>query len=51
MSFADFAHLQKKNLEEGVLKYRRIKTGTLMTVEVLDTARKMIEAAFNDSLS
>lgn len=42
MSFADIAHLEKKNLKEGILKYHRIKTGTPMSVEVLDTARGMI---------
>lgn len=42
MAFADIAHLEKKNLKEGILKYHRIKTGTPMSVEVLDTACEMI---------
>ncbi|MEG2514462.1 MAG: site-specific integrase, partial [Bacteroidaceae bacterium] len=38
MSFADFSHLEKLNREEGMLKYNRIKTGTPISVEILDTA-------------
>lgn len=43
MSFSDFAHLEKVNLENGILKYNRIKTGTLMSTEILDTARGLID--------
>lgn len=43
MSFADFAHLEKKNLQGGVLRYRRVKTGTSMSVEVLGPAEKIMQ--------
>lgn len=42
MPFADLAHLEKSNLSQGILKYNRVKTGTPMSVEVLDTAAEMI---------
>ena len=42
MSFADLAHLEKSALEQSVLRYNRIKTKTPMSVEVLETARGMI---------
>ena len=42
MSFADLAHLEKSALDQSVLRYNRIKTKTPMNVEVLDTARGMI---------
>ena len=42
MSFADLAHLEKSALDQSVLRYNRIKTKTPMSVEVLDTARGMI---------
>ena len=42
MSFADLAHLEKSALEQSVLRYNRIKTKTPMSVEVLDTAKGMI---------
>lgn len=42
MPFADLAHLEKSNLESGVLKYHRIKTGASMSVEVLDTAVRIM---------
>ena len=42
MSFADLAHLEKSALDQSVLRYNRIKTKTPMGVEVLDTARGMI---------
>ena len=42
MSFADLAHLEKSALDQSVLLYNRIKTKTPMSVEVLDTARGMI---------
>ena len=32
MSFVDMAYLQKKNLRNGVLTYRRRKTGQLLTI-------------------
>lgn len=40
MPFVDLAFLQNKNLEDGVLRYNRCKTGTLMTVEMLDVAQE-----------
>lgn len=48
MSFADFAHLEKVSLERNILKYNRIKTGTPMSVEVLDTAREIITQLRNN---
>ena len=42
MTFADLAHLEKSALDQSVLRYNRIKTKTPMSVEVLDTARGMI---------
>lgn len=42
MSFADLAHLEKSSLDRNVLRYNRIKTKTPMSVEVLDTAKDMI---------
>ena len=42
MSFADLAHLEKSALVQNVLRYNRIKTKTPMSVEVLDTAKEMI---------
>ena len=48
MSFADLAHLEKSALEQSVLRYNRIKTKTPMSVEVLDTARGMINQLRNN---
>ena len=42
MSFADLAHLERSALDQSVLRYNRIKTKTPMSVEVLDTAKGMI---------
>lgn len=42
MSFADLAHLEKSALEGNVLRYNRVKTKTSMSVEILDSAREMI---------
>ena len=52
MSFADLAHLEKSALESNVLRYSRIKTKTPMSVEVLDSAKEMIDQLRNkqDSL-
>lgn len=38
MPFVDLAHLEKSNLEGNILKYHRAKTGTPMSVEILDSA-------------
>lgn len=43
MPFVDLAHLEKSNLEDGLLKYNRIKTYTSMTVEVLDFTVKAMQ--------
>lgn len=48
MPFADLAHLEKSNLNQGLLKYNRIKTGTPMSVEVLDSAKDIITLLRND---
>ena len=52
MSFADLAHLEKSSLDSNVLRYNRVKTKTPMSVEVLDSAKEMIEQLRNkqDSL-
>lgn len=42
MSFADLAHLEKSALERNVLQYSRIKTKTPMSVEILDSAKEMM---------
>ena len=39
---ADLAHLEKSALNQNVLRYNRIKTKTPMSVEVLNTAKEMI---------
>ena len=48
MSFADLAHLEKSALESNVLRYNRIKTKTPMSIEVLDSARGMINQLRNN---
>lgn len=47
MPFADFVHLEKSNLKNGILKYNRIKTGTPMSLEILDTATESITRLCN----
>ncbi|WP_279181738.1 tyrosine-type recombinase/integrase, partial [Bacteroides acidifaciens] len=47
MSFADLAHLEKSSLDSNVLRYNRVKTKTPMSVEVLDSAKEMIEQLRN----
>lgn len=42
MPFVDFAHLEKSNQEGNILKYNRSKTGTPMSVEILDSAASII---------
>lgn len=42
MPFVDFAHLEKSNVEQGLLKYNRMKTGTPMSLEILDSAQDAI---------
>ena len=48
MSFADLAHLEKSALESNVLRYNRIKTKTPMSIEILDSARGMINQLRNN---
>ena len=43
MSFADLAHLEKSALNQNVLQYNRIKTKTPMSLEILDSAKEMID--------
>ena len=50
MSFADLAHLEKSSLDSNVLRYNRIKTKTPMSVEVLDTAKEMINIPISKSI-
>lgn len=47
MSFADLAHLEKSSLNQDVLRYHRVKTNTPITLEVMDTAKEMIERLRN----
>lgn len=47
MSFADLAHLEKSALDCNVLRYNRIKTKTPMSVEVLDSAKEMLDQLRN----
>lgn len=49
MPFSDLAHLEKSALEQGILRYNRIKTGTPMSVEVLDASLKTIDSLRNYS--
>ena len=48
MSFADLAHLEKSALDQNVLRYNRIKTKTPMSVEILDTAKEIINRLRNN---
>ena len=43
MPFTDLAHLEKSNLQDGILKYNRVKTGASMSVEVLDSAAGVMQ--------
>lgn len=49
MPFVDLAHLERGNLEDGLLKYNRIKTSTSMTVEVLDITIKAMHQLYGGS--
>ena len=42
MLFADLAHLEKSAVERNVLQYNRVKTKTPMSVEILDSAKEMM---------
>lgn len=43
MAFVDFAHLKEENIKEGILDYKRQKTGTPMRIEVLAMAKLISE--------
>lgn len=47
MPFTDLAHLEKSNLQDGILKYNRVKTGASMSVEVLDSAAGIMQRLRN----
>jgi len=49
MPFSDFAHLEKSALEHGILRYNRIKTGTPISLEILDTSKKEINRLRNNN--
>jgi len=51
MSFADLSHLEKSALNCNVLRYNRIKTKTPMSVEVLDSAKEMLDQLRNKQVS
>ena len=48
MPFSDLAHLEKSNLKQGLLKYNRLKTGTPMSIEVLESAHNAIGGLYNN---
>ena len=47
MPFADLAHLEKSNLEGNILKSNRIKTGTPMSIEILESASCIVSRLRN----
>lgn len=47
MPFVDLAHLEKSNLEGNILKYNRTKTGTPMSVELLESAAAIVSQLRN----
>ncbi|WP_297900748.1 site-specific integrase [uncultured Parabacteroides sp.] len=42
MAFVDFAHLRKENIRDGVLRYKRQKTGTSMLIEIQSAAWELL---------
>lgn len=48
MPFVDFALLEKSALEYNILNYNRIKTGTPISIELLDTSQKTINSLRNN---
>ena len=48
MPFADFVHLEKSNQNGSILNYRRAKTGTPMSLEILDSAAATISLLRNN---
>ena len=51
MPFVDLAHLEKSNLNQGLLKYNRMKTGTPMSVEIIDSAYELLSLFRNNHSS
>ena len=51
MPFVDLAHLEKSNLNQGLLKYNRMKTGTPMSVEIIDSAYELLSLLRNNHSS
>lgn len=49
MPFSDFAHLEKSALEQGILRYNRVKTGTPISLEILDASQKEINRLRNNN--
>ena len=49
MPFADFAHLEKSSLEQGILRYNRVKTGTTISFQILEISRKAIDELHNNT--
>lgn len=49
MPFADFAHLEKSALKNGVLRYNRMKTGTPISIQILDVSQRSIEQVLNNN--
>lgn len=47
MPFCDFAYLEKSALEHGILRYNRVKTGTPMSLEILDASKKEMNRLLN----
>lgn len=47
MPFSDFAHMEKSALEHDMLRYNRMKTGTPISLEILDTSKKEMNSLFN----
>ena len=43
MSFVDMAYLRQENIREGVIRYRRRKTGQLFTVRILPEMQEIID--------
>jgi site-specific recombinase XerD len=49
MSFVDMAHLRKTDLTEGILRYRRQKTGQQLTVRIEPCAQEIIARYWDDT--
>lgn len=47
MPFVDFAYMEKSALQRNILHYNRVKTLTPMSVEILDTAKELINRLRN----